>query len=73
MSAASDNKMPGDSTTAPPSDVERILGISFFGGTLDEAIERHTANGGYVVIPAAPALLKLNFDEGYRRAMQSAG
>ena len=72
MSAASDNKMPGDSTTAPSSDVERILGISFFGGTLDEAIERHTANGGYVVIPAAPALLKLNFDEGYRRAMQSA-
>ena len=52
--------------------MDRVLGISFFTGTVAEAVERHGANGGYVVIPAAPALLKLNYDEDYRRAMQSA-
>lgn len=52
--------------------MERILGIPFFTGTVDEAVAHHIQNGGYVVIPAAPALMKLNHDEGYRRAMQSA-
>jgi exopolysaccharide biosynthesis WecB/TagA/CpsF family protein len=51
---------------------ERVLGILFFTGTVAEAVELHTRNGGYAVIPAAPALLKLNYDEEYRRAMQSA-
>ena len=51
---------------------ERVLGISFFTGGVAEAVERHGRNGGYVVIPAAPALLKLNYDEEYRRAMQGA-
>ena len=51
---------------------ERVLGISFFTGTVADAVERHVASGGYVVIPAAPALLKLNYDEEYRRALQSA-
>lgn len=51
---------------------ERILGISFFTGTVEEAVERHVRDGGYVVIPAAPALIKLNYDEEYRRAMQGA-
>lgn len=51
---------------------ERILGISFFTGTVEEAVTRHVRDGGYVVIPAAPALIKLNYDEEYRRAMQSA-
>jgi UDP-N-acetyl-D-mannosaminuronic acid transferase (WecB/TagA/CpsF family) len=52
--------------------MDRVLGISFFTGTVADAVERHAQNGGYVVIPAAPALLKLNYDEEYRRAMQSA-
>jgi len=51
---------------------ECVLGLRFFTGTLNEAVERHVEKGGYVVIPAAPALLKLNYDEDYRRAMQSA-
>lgn len=51
---------------------ERVLGISFFTGTVVEAVGLHTRNGGYAVIPAAPALLKLSYDEEYRRAMQSA-
>ena len=52
--------------------MERVLGISFFTGTVAEAVERHSQKGGYVVIPAAPALMKLNYDEEYRRAMQNA-
>ena len=62
------------SESAPAHDrlPERILGIPFFTGTVVEAVEQHRRNGGYVVIPAAPALIKLNYDEGYRRAMQKA-
>jgi UDP-N-acetyl-D-mannosaminuronic acid transferase (WecB/TagA/CpsF family) len=52
--------------------MERILGISFFTGTVAEAVEQQGRNGGYVVIPAAPALIKLRYDEEYRRAMQNA-
>jgi UDP-N-acetyl-D-mannosaminuronic acid transferase (WecB/TagA/CpsF family) len=52
--------------------MERILGIPFFTGTVEEAVEFHGRNGGYIVIPAAPALIKLNYDEEYRRAMQGA-
>src|SRR4051812_6543816 len=51
---------------------ERILGIPFYIGTVEEAVERHVGKGGYVVIPAAPTLLKLKYDEDYRRAMQEA-
>ncbi len=51
---------------------ERVLGIPFFTRTVGAAVERHVEKGGYVVIPAAPALLKLKYDEEYRRAMQSA-
>jgi N-acetylglucosaminyldiphosphoundecaprenol N-acetyl-beta-D-mannosaminyltransferase len=64
--------MPNDSMPAAQKACERVLGISFFTGTVDEAVERHGRNGGYVVIPAAPALIKLNYDEEYRRAMQNA-
>jgi N-acetylglucosaminyldiphosphoundecaprenol N-acetyl-beta-D-mannosaminyltransferase len=52
--------------------MERVLGVSFFAGTAAEAVHRLAQNGGYIVIPAAPALLKLNYDEEYRRALQSA-
>ena len=54
------------------STTDRVLGISFFTGPVVEAVERHVQNGGYLVIPAAPPLIKLNYDEEYRRAMQSA-
>jgi N-acetylglucosaminyldiphosphoundecaprenol N-acetyl-beta-D-mannosaminyltransferase len=51
---------------------ERVLGLCFFTGTVAQAVAHHTRNGGYLVIPAAPALLKLNDDEQYRLAMQGA-
>ncbi len=37
-----------------------------------EAVTRFQEVGGYLVIPASPALLKLRDDEGYRRALQEA-
>jgi UDP-N-acetyl-D-mannosaminuronic acid transferase (WecB/TagA/CpsF family) len=64
--------MPDDSGPVSQSAPERILGISFFTGSVAEAVERHVQKGGYVVIPAAPALIKLKYDDDYRRAMQGA-
>jgi UDP-N-acetyl-D-mannosaminuronic acid transferase (WecB/TagA/CpsF family) len=64
--------MPGDPRPASQSAPECVLGIPFFTGTVTEAVERHARNGGYAVIPAAPALIKLKYDDEYRRAMQSA-
>jgi UDP-N-acetyl-D-mannosaminuronic acid transferase (WecB/TagA/CpsF family) len=54
------------------SPTEQILGIHFFNGTVDEAVDTMCANGGLLVVPAAPALVKLNEDEDYRRALTSA-
>jgi N-acetylglucosaminyldiphosphoundecaprenol N-acetyl-beta-D-mannosaminyltransferase len=52
--------------------IERVLGLRFFTGTVAEAVERHSRDGGCLVIPAAPALIKLNYDQGYRNAMHNA-
>lgn len=51
---------------------ETILGVNFFNGMVDEAVDAMCANGGLLVVPAAPALVKLSEDEGYRRALTSA-
>jgi N-acetylglucosaminyldiphosphoundecaprenol N-acetyl-beta-D-mannosaminyltransferase len=51
---------------------EAILGVRFFNGPVDEAVEAISANGGLLVVPAAPALLKLRDYEEYRRALTSA-
>ena len=51
---------------------ETILGVNFFNGTVDEAVDAMCASGGLLVVPAAPALVKLSEDEGYRRALTSA-
>ena len=51
---------------------ETILGIHFFNGTVEEAVETMSANRGLLVVPAAPALVKLCEDEDYRRALTSA-
>src|SRR6202162_4835023 len=54
------------------SSTELVLGVSFFNGTVDEAVDTMSANGGFLVVPAAPALVKLSEDEDYRRALTSA-
>src|SRR5437764_2386450 len=54
------------------SSTELILGVNFFNGTVDEAVDAMCANGGLLVVPAAPALVELSEDEDYRRALTSA-
>lgn len=49
----------------------RILGIEFFYGRASEAVER-MRRGGLLVMPAAPALIKLPLDEAYRNALLEA-
>jgi exopolysaccharide biosynthesis WecB/TagA/CpsF family protein len=61
----------GTSPTVPITH-ERILGVSFFNGSVRDAVERARHAGGLIAIPAAPALLKLKYDEEYRLALQKA-
>jgi UDP-N-acetyl-D-mannosaminuronic acid transferase (WecB/TagA/CpsF family) len=51
---------------------ERILGVRFFNGSALEAIEYLEQRGGYVVVPAAPALANIQNDSDYRRALLEA-
>jgi exopolysaccharide biosynthesis WecB/TagA/CpsF family protein len=50
----------------------QILGIRFFDGDVDAALQQASQAGGVVVVPAAPALVRLRYDEVYRRAMVAA-
>ena len=56
----------------PMPSIETILGVRFFDGTVDEAVETMSIKGGLLVVPAAPTLVKICYDEGYRRAVTSA-
>ena len=51
---------------------ETILGIQFFNGTVDEAVDTMSRSGGLLVVPAAPALVKICDDAEYRRALLSS-
>jgi N-acetylglucosaminyldiphosphoundecaprenol N-acetyl-beta-D-mannosaminyltransferase len=52
--------------------VVQILGVCFFDGSAEAAAEKMCRTGGYVVVPAAPALVNIQYDEGYRRALVDA-
>jgi len=51
---------------------QQILGISFFHGTAAEALEQMSRRGGVMVVPAAPAMVRLRYDKVYREAMVGA-
>ena len=51
---------------------QMILGVRFFVGTAQDAINEISRNGGMVVVPAAPALKNLAHDERYRDALLGA-
>ena len=73
MTVLHQNNAVADSiSTADAAADERILGLSFFNGTTQDAVEHFRKTGGLLVAPASPALLKLNHDEEYRRALQHA-
>jgi N-acetylglucosaminyldiphosphoundecaprenol N-acetyl-beta-D-mannosaminyltransferase len=50
---------------------QNILGIRFFTGSAEEAVQIGLA-GGLVVVPAAPALVELRTNESYREALLNA-
>jgi exopolysaccharide biosynthesis WecB/TagA/CpsF family protein len=49
----------------------RILGVNFFTGTAQQAIDR-MRRGGLLVVPAAPALIDIQCNSGYREALLGA-
>ena len=51
---------------------EAIIGLRFFSGPAAAAVDEALTKKGLIVIPAAPALVKLNYDEEYRHALQTA-
>lgn len=52
---------------------QQILGIKFFDGNADQAIDKMARDGGFLVVPAAPALTRLRGpDMDYRKALTSA-
>jgi exopolysaccharide biosynthesis WecB/TagA/CpsF family protein len=48
-----------------------ILGVRFFNGTVEDAVER-MERGGLLVVPAAPALKHIDRNVGYREALLNA-
>jgi UDP-N-acetyl-D-mannosaminuronic acid transferase (WecB/TagA/CpsF family) len=62
--------LPGDSASDSAQFVT-VLGIRFFQGSVDRAIER-LHGGGLLVVPAAPALKDLETDAAYREAVLNA-
>ena len=54
------------------SPVIQILGVPFFDGTVDEAVNLVSRSGGVLVVPAAPALVRLQRDPIYRDAISRA-
>lgn len=56
---------------SPSSDERQILGIRFFVGTVDQAVER-ACRGGLIVAPSAPNLVDLVLDPGSREALTTA-
>ena len=48
-----------------------ILGVRFFNGTVEDAVER-MERGGLLVVPAAPALKGIDRNPGYREALLNA-
>jgi exopolysaccharide biosynthesis WecB/TagA/CpsF family protein len=56
----------------PTPRFQQILGVRFFVGDAQGAIDEVSRHGGLVVVPAAPALKNLAVDKGYREALLGA-
>jgi len=54
-----------------PPEFVTILGVRFFNGTVEDAVER-MERGGLLVVPAAPALKDIDRNPGYRDALLNA-
>ena len=56
----------------PVSATQQILGLRFFDGTVQEAVERALNGGGLVVAPSGTCFTRLTEDARYRRAVSEA-
>jgi exopolysaccharide biosynthesis WecB/TagA/CpsF family protein len=52
--------------------VQQILGIRFFDGTAEEAVDHALANGGLIVAPSGTCFARLSEDPVYRTAVTQA-
>jgi N-acetylglucosaminyldiphosphoundecaprenol N-acetyl-beta-D-mannosaminyltransferase len=69
MSAGGESKMKRPDT--PGYESRRILGIDFYAGDVEGAIDE-MSSGGLLVVPAAPALKDIASNESYREALTNA-
>ena len=51
---------------------EKVLGVRFFNGTAEQAVNYIIVVGGYTVVPAAPPLAAIDRDHDYARALLEA-
>jgi UDP-N-acetyl-D-mannosaminuronic acid transferase (WecB/TagA/CpsF family) len=59
-------------STDPAEGFQRILGVRFYNGTVEGAVNTMLEGGGLLVVPAAPALVDIQYDETYRAALVRA-
>jgi N-acetylglucosaminyldiphosphoundecaprenol N-acetyl-beta-D-mannosaminyltransferase len=69
MGSGGESKMERPKTSRGES--RRILGVEFYAGDVDGAIDQ-LANGGLLVVPAAPALKDIACNQAYREAITNA-
>src|ERR1700719_2333330 len=50
----------------------QILGVQFFNGDVDEAVQSTTRRGGFMIAPSGTCFARLREDEIYRRAVLAA-
>jgi N-acetylglucosaminyldiphosphoundecaprenol N-acetyl-beta-D-mannosaminyltransferase len=50
----------------------QVLGIQFFNGDVDEAVQSMTRGGGFMIAPSGTCFSRLREDEQYRRAVLAA-
>lgn len=60
------------SAEATREETARVLGVSFFQGTVAAAVDRLQQTRGYLVVPAAPAMVRLRYDAEFRTALTEA-
>ncbi len=53
----------------PRSQTQQILGVRFFDGRSADAVAWMCKKGGLLVVPAAPALVNIQYDPDYRQAL----
>src|ERR1041384_2265161 len=67
-----DAKMTERETLKETGRFQQILGIKFFDGDVDEAIEIMSRRGGYMVAPSGTSFAWLQCDRPYREAVTNA-